>query len=224
MRALDKVCNKATAYKTWIDELSAKGEVCKSYYPSHKYCKDIKANLLLIQNGVCAYTEIQLDDTSQFRDTDWHEGIFDGNSEFQGHLDHFDSSLKKKGKDSWIWENFFFVHPTINNCKNDVRVFDILKPDRPGYDPFQLLDYDLELDIFIVSEQVRNPEDRERIKYMIGALRLNHGFIKRMRLRHLNEVFSRIYARIDGIDKLGDLSTTCFFTAFEFTKRKLQTN
>ena len=223
MKALNKICNKATAYKTWIDNLCKCNKDCTSYYSSHKYCKDIKANLLLVQNGVCAYTEIQLDDISDFNDRDWENGVYIGNAQFQGHLDHFDSSKRHLGKESWLWENFFFVNPTINVVKKDEIVYDILKPDRAHYNPNDFIDYNIELNIFIVSDHITDDGIREQVAHMIdNVLCLNRGFIHRMRKEYLGDVFAEYYAGITDIDDLEITHVKQFFTAFEMTMNKLK--
>jgi ribulose bisphosphate carboxylase small subunit len=216
----NKTCDKAIEYKEWIDKLCQKNETCTNYYSSHKYCNDIKANLILKQDGVCAYTEIELDDPSQFSDNDWTNGKYTGVAQFEGTLDHFDSSLKDKGRESWLWENFFFVHPRINTQKNDAIVYGFLKPDEEDYSPEKYLDYDIDLHVYTVNNNITEVDMIKQVKYMIdNCLLLNFGFIERRRRKYLNRIFANYYA---GIEKLEEIpAVDQFFTAFEYMKKKL---
>lgn len=218
MRAIDKSKEKikATSYKKWIDELTAEGKDCTNYYSNHKYCKDIKANLLLIQQGLCAYTEIELDDISRFKEDDWVDGVYVGNCEFEGSLDHFDSSLKKKGYKSWLWENFFLVHPKINNVKNDTDILALMKPDEEGYDPTNFLDYDSDLHIFTVSEKITEETQRKAVQSMIdNCSLLNYGFIARKRKKYLDNALANYFL---GRQTLDTITVDQFNTAFMFIR------
>lgn len=218
MRALIKNCDLAIKYKDWYDNLPENYKT--NYYPNHKFVKDIKANLLIHQLCVCAYTEIRLDNIEQLKLQKWQEGIYLGYEYFDGELDHFDSSLRDKGRESWMWSNFFFIHHSINGKKNDTIVYNILKPDRLGYDPSKYLYYDSEEHWFHVSPEIDDPEERLQIKYMIdNCVLLNHGRPQRERKTYLNGIFKKRLAEIDF--DLSGLVVDQFFTAFEMMKSKL---
>jgi hypothetical protein len=61
MRKIDKNQQLSTAYQTWENNLEINGLNHPSYNSSNgAYYKDIVMDALRCQNGLCAYTEIQL--------------------------------------------------------------------------------------------------------------------------------------------------------------------
>jgi len=75
MKKLNKSITKAKAFKKWHDEIVAKGEDFPEYNSSNgKYYGDIVAELLLIQNGLCAYTERLLYNLEEIKALDWKDG------------------------------------------------------------------------------------------------------------------------------------------------------
>jgi hypothetical protein len=127
MRKIDKDLTLATAYKKWLQELNKDGKDHPEYSSANKFYKDIVANLLWVQKGLCAYTEMFLVDHTDLDPSEWKKGRFK-EFEFLGHLDHYDSTLKKKK--GWEWTNFFVVHSDVNvKRKGQKPVQGVLKPD-----------------------------------------------------------------------------------------------
>jgi hypothetical protein len=216
MQAINKQCGKATVYKTWLDSLTGNHPKYTSSTIRRRHYTDIKANLVICQKGLCAYTEILLDDHTAFGNQHWQNGKFIGNTEIQGQLDHFDATLKtKKG---WLWKNFFLVHSSVNNSKLDKAVHAFMKPDSTGYSPLNYLDYNFKLHEFTVSPKITNATKAKQIEYMIKVLGLNYGSIQRVRKKMLNDIFID-YKK--GLKTKSQLRTSQFYTAFKIVKSKL---
>lgn len=179
MRKIDKNQQLSTVYQSWENNLEANGMPHPSYNSSNgNHYKDIVMDTLRCQNGLCAYTEIQLCPLQYLTAENWENGRYIvRNRVHDGQLDHFDEQLKWKDKTDyqrkdWLWSNFFMIDSDTNNRKGDKSVDYILKPDNDDYDPFRLLDYSLETHLFIAHLDL--PEvDRIRIKNMIDILGLN---------------------------------------------------
>jgi hypothetical protein len=215
MQVIKKKCAKATVYKAWLDGLTGKHP--KYVSSSFRFYIDIKANLMICQKGLCAYTEIRLDDDTVFAaSAQWKKGKYVGDTEVQGQLDHWDASLKKtKG---WDWDNFFLTHNSVNNSKLARPVHSFMKPDSTGYSPEKYLDYNYLLHEFTVSPSVKGLAKRTQIQDMINVLGLNYGSIKRIRAKELNEIFTD---HKKGLKTKAQLRTSQFHTAFKMIKDKL---
>jgi len=215
MRKINKKCNKATKYKAWLD--TKKGKHPKYSSSSFRFYRDIKANLMACQEGLCAYTEIKLDDSDYFKQPAvWENGVYIGDTQIQGQLDHFDFLLKKRRK-GWEWSNFFLCHSDINNAKLDQPVYDFMKPDGQNYSPYKYLDYNYRLHKFTASPKIRDLNKRAQVEDMIKILGLNYGSIQRLRKKYLNDIFIDFEKDTKGID---ELSVDMFFTAFEIIRTK----
>src|SRR6218665_3124816 len=128
MRKIDKKLELATSYKKWLEKLQKSGKNHPKYTSSNnKFYYDIIANLLWVQQGLCAYTEMYLLNKNSVAAKEWTEGTFK-QFEFLGQLDHFNAEMKdKKG---WEWDNFFVVHSDVNvKRKRDKKINGIIKPD-----------------------------------------------------------------------------------------------
>lgn len=189
---------------------------------NHRFYTDIVMNLLYCQQGLCAYTEVQLCPFSFLTPDNWAEnGCYAGSAEVQGKvnegsLEHFDEKLKLKPSDStsqpkdWLWSNFFVIHTDTNTRKGFKPVDYILKPDREGYDPFTLLDYSDETHQFIPkADGSLDDETRERIKRMLQTLGINFPNVVDKRRNIINRLLGL------GLDHLENQ----FPTAFEFCRR-----
>lgn len=190
MQKIDKSIILSTAYKKWVDTFANQNLKHDTYNSSNgKYYRDIVMNLLHCQNGLCAYTEQSLcDDETEYQSDKWSkEGRYINQKEdiFDGHLDHFDSTQKKE--QAWLWENFFMVSEAINNKKKDKLVYDILKPDREGYDPDKLLSYLPQTGIFKANPALTIKE-QEEVEYMLEVLGINRKQVVNRRRRILNEL------------------------------------
>lgn len=200
MRKIDKTIRFATTYRDWVNDLEARGEDHPPYNSSQgKYYKDIVMELLRCQNGLCAYTEVQLCPPQYFAENCWANGRYQLTDRSQdGQLDHFDERLKWKAKDGyihkdWLWENFFMIDSNVNNRKGDKTIDYILKPDNDDYNPFILLEYSLYTHHFIANPEL-SEEHQERIEKMIHILGLNFpnlvdkrkNMIEKCRLYNIN--------------------------------------
>ena len=176
MRKIDKNTILSQEYKEWVGGLEADNH--PQYNSSkNKYYHDIKMSLLYCQQGLCAYTEQMLCDTSYIDSINWDTEKYikkltqDDKNAIQGDLEHFDESLKSKN--AWLWDNLFIV-TTHNNCriKGSKAVKHILKPDSIDYDPNKYLTFDSEEGIF-GANGVLSDSEKEDVEYMIRTLGLN---------------------------------------------------
>lgn len=227
MRFIDKSIVRSTEYKTWEEQFESENAPHDKYYSNHRYYRDIAMALFYCQNGLCAYTEMDLGlNEEDFAADMWSNGRYINQSiDFFGQLDHFDESLKSKKQDAvgikdWLWDNFFMVHTDINTkVKGKKAVFPILKPDRVGYNPFELLSYNLDLHRFTPNfENVDDVEQQEQINAMIEVLGLNYDPILKSRSKY----FAEIMKDINDFGKDWDSVPQKFPTAFEMIKQELQ--
>ena len=194
MKKIDKTQQLSTLYKAWENDLEKKNLPHPKYNSSQgEYYKDIVMDVLRCQNGLCAYTEVQLCPSKYLIPDNWEKGRYKGGIEgrvHNGQLEHFDETLKWKDKKDittnqttdddkrvyqhkdWLWSNFFMVESDTNNLKGTKTVDSILKPDAEDYDPFKLFEYSKATHHYIPNTDL--PEtDRKRIKNMIDVLGLN---------------------------------------------------
>jgi hypothetical protein len=215
MRKIDKSKILSTVYKKWEEELEINQENHPQYESTHRFYTDVVMNLYHIQDGLCAYTEKKiLACEDDYTDNKWVKGrckIVKPNH--LGQLEHFDPKLKNK--QSWLWDNLFMVLNEVNHRKSDKATDSILKPDRPNYDPYELLDYDFEKHIFFanVKNGKLNQNEIDRINSMIDVLGLN--FVKDWRKKYVSE---RIKALEFGI--IPEPAEE-YMTAFEITRKNL---
>jgi len=200
MRKLNKPKILSTKYKEWEEELERSGNPHPVYNSSrNRFYKDIVANLLHIQDGLCAYTEIRLCDEDIVDNHNWENGKFAVNNfEFKGQLDHFDPSLKTEK--AWLWSNFYVVDSDVNmKKKRDSEVDSILDPGSVDYDEHRYLDYSCSTHLFIANSNL-TPDEKERVNSMISVLGLNYGPIKDIRRRFLSEKFKSIDFGLEDSD------------------------
>lgn len=217
MRRIAKACNLSTEYKTWHDDFEQGGQDHPKYTSSrHRYYLDVVMNLFSCQGGLCAYTEMPLCPPEAYDSANWVNGRYEGhNPQIKGQLEHFDSSLKvSKG---WLWDNFFMVDTDINNrVKKQLVVDCILKPDREGYDEFELLEYNSSMHIFHARTSL-SVELQNRINTMIETLGINYGIVKSERRSFLMELLADIEFEMKTWDRIVPHK---FPTAFEMMKRE----
>jgi len=221
MRKLDKSVVLSTQYKEWEEQLeTGKHPDYEQQSIKNKFYLDIAMNLLHIQGGVCAYTEISLCDPAKVSPANWHAGKYKTKAKAikelckGGALDHFNPILKANGN-SWSWDNFFFIDTDANNWKRDKAVDNILKPDNPDYDEHKYLEYDADLHVFIANSDL--PEDIQiRVEQMINILGIN--LVEYHRKKYLTEKFNEL--KFSG----KPVSVFQFFTAFEMSEKALKNN
>ncbi len=214
MQKIQKNLTLATAYKKWLDGLSKPGKKYPVYSSSNnRYYYDIIANLLWVQKGLCAYTEMYLINKRTVDPKHWAKGQFK-KFEFLGQLDHFDPSLKAtKG---WEWNNFFVAHSDVNTKrKRDKTIHGIIKPDNNNYDPFEFLEYDFKQHHFLPNRN-KSLKDQTLILEDINTLGLNFQPIIDYRIEYLKPIIDEV--------QLGLLTTSNarkkldkFYTAFEMS-------
>lgn len=170
MKKIEKDLSLATSYKKWLEDLDKSKQNHPEYKSSQGYYYDIVANLLWVQKGLCAYTEMYLINPDDVKPEKWEKGKFK-KFEFLGQLDHYNSSLKKtKG---WEWTNFFMVHSDVNvKRKGSKKVNEVLKPDKKEYDPFYFLEYDFKTHNFVPNRE-RDFHQQKLILEDINTLGLN---------------------------------------------------
>ncbi len=207
MRKLDKTQILSEIYKKWEEDLEDNNKQHPKYTDSKfrkKFYLDIVMNLFYIQNGLCAYTEQELCDEKFFKKENWQEEIYIfENTEFKGHLEHYDESLKSKnnqeGIKDWLWSNFFMAESDTNTkikgrkaVEKDTNGKYILKPDATDYNEFELLEYDIKNNLFRANRK-QPKEKRKQIDRMIkDVLGINYGVLPKKRSKiikkHLNSI------------------------------------
>ncbi|SHM86787.1 hypothetical protein SAMN05444266_112119 [Chitinophaga jiangningensis] len=214
MKYIDKSIILASKYKQWLDGLTAKGQQHNSYTSSKgKYYYDIIANLIWVQQGLCAYSERRMQDHGLCAPSKWSEGKF-AKFEFAGHLDHYDCTLKKDY--GWLWANFFLIDADINTkLKRDKKPSGLQKPDAPDYDPAHYLEYKLPEHIFVPS-RILAFDTQELINKDISCLGLNFQPIIDIGREYLAPYLFDVEFEILSIDA-ARRKLTQFFTAFELS-------
>lgn len=221
MRAISKTIVYATAYKDWESDL---GNGKHPKYAATGHYKSIMAELLILQDGVCAYSEKRLVEKNELEEykKSFVNGKFTGEiKRMPIDLEHFDSRLKEDF--GWRWSNFFAVDSNINQkekrieearlIKEGKSVHSLMKPDNIGYDPFSLLDYE-PLSNMIISNTKLDSNKKEQVDEMIICLGLNNGSIKSSRKRYFAELKFR--------ESTGEVVIPDqFFTSWEIIKRQL---
>lgn len=205
MRKIDKTEILSSRYKEWVDKLDR--DNVNHPDESRTYYYDVVMNLLRCQKGVCAYTEMFLCNPDLLKEDKWKNGKYRlKNPECFGELDHFDPKLKKEKY--WKWENLFVIASKINKRKGAEEVDDILKPDSPGYDPIELLEYNEMFHVFIPHMGIEDKAIRARIQQMIDVLHLNYDVVSRERRRFLKEAFK-------AVETGESIEIDRFFTAYQ---------
>jgi hypothetical protein len=218
MRRIEKDLTLATAYKNWLDNLEQLGENHPEYTSNNQYYKDVVANLLWIQQGLCAYTEMYLIDKDKVAPINWTLGRVN-DFEFLGHLDHYYSSLKKER--GWDWNNFFVIHADVNVKKKGKKIaHGILKPDDPHYNPFYFLEYDFKSHNFLPNCE-RDESLQEKILNDINTLGLNFQPIADFRREYLNPLIDDVFLRKLTLDEARGRLVQ-FYTAFEMSIQSLK--
>lgn len=225
MKKINKKQQLSTVYKKWENDLEEKNTDHPKYISSKgEYYIDIVMDLLRCQNGLCAYTEVQLCPIEFLTDNKWVKGRYKENIDgkvHNGQLEHFDESLKWKEKSEktttdnnvihqkkdWLWSNFFMVDSDTNNRKSTKAVDYIVKPDLDNYDPFILFDYSLITHMFTPNTDLTKTE-QNRIRAMIEVLGINFSNVVDKRRQVLTRTVN--YPLISEIQ---------FPTAVEFYKR-----
>jgi len=188
MRKLNKTICMATEYEKWFAQNKT-----KEYYSSRYPYYDVLYELLIIQQGLCAYTEYRLvsEENLETIKNGFEKGKYSNNFKPQipAQIEHFSKENKKIS--GWNFENLFAVFGSINLDKNKLEdkygIDNILKPDSEDYSPEKYLLYDKDLHIFFPNSKL-DIETQNRIKNMIIVLGLNNDFIKMKRSEYLKEI------------------------------------
>lgn len=219
MRKLNKKHELSTVYKKWEDDLEKNNKPYPKYNSTKgEFYTDIFTNLLNLQNGLCAYTEIYLCNPKKVKVENWKEGRFYKQKIRVkelckgGSLDHFDPKLKENK--AWLFENLFFIDTDINNWKKNKEVDNILKPDLKEYDEYELLEYDNKEHIFLANTNL-DMAKQERINKMLDTLGIN--LVKDIRQEYLNPIIEDI--TLGNIKTWEDTKVYQFPTAFKMCKK-----
>jgi len=136
-----------------------------------------------------------------------------------GHLDHYDSGLKKKKGGEW--NNFFVVHGDVNvKRKGQRKPYGLLKPDRPTYDPFYYLEYDYKTHNFVPNSE-RDTSLQTKILHDINTLGLNYKPIIDYRREYLTPIIDDVSLGIMTLTKAKERLFK-FYTAFEMSIQSLR--
>ncbi|MDI9364334.1 MAG: hypothetical protein QM541_05245 [Flavobacterium sp.] len=215
MRKLNKTLALATIYQGWHNDLEENNENHPAYNSANgEFYVDIVANLLWVQDGLCAYSEQFLYDKAELVAENWAEGRYaKGKFEFYGNLEHYDESLK--GNKAWLWSNLFVVQTDINNKKGTKPVMYALKPDADDYNPFSLLEYDFVEHKFLPNRNI-NFAEQARILHDINVLGLNFKPLTQVRRDVINTLIEEIQLKKKSLQE-ARASLREYFTAFEMT-------
>ncbi len=192
MRQLKKTLNLATNFETWY-----KTNTTATYNSSNNdFYYDVLYELLIIQHGVCAYTEYRLieEDNLETLKQLINKGKPNEKNRISipAQLEHFDKSKKKIN--GWDWDNFFAVNTHTNNKKNKLEdthgIHPILKPDSTSYIPEKYLCYDKTFHLFYPNITL-NEQEKEAVKKMIIVLGINDDYIKMKRKEYLMPIALR---------------------------------
>lgn len=217
MRKIDKTTILSTDYKKWEEALP---ELHPKYNSSNnkEYYYDIVMNLFHCQKGLCAYTEMILCSPEPLQDIIWVDEKYPYPSDeslFNGQLDHFDSTMKDT--QGWLWDNLFMVDSDTNRRKLKKDVDEILKPDREGYDPFLLLEYNSQINKFLANTELE-VDTQNTINHLLNnVLGVNH-FTVTFKRRSIGDKIDSI---LQGFKTWDNIEITEFPTAFEFCKREI---
>lgn len=216
MRKIDKNLQLALAFKDWLTTLGDSNH--PQYTSQNEYYKDIVANLLWVQDGLCAYTEKFLINSQRVSPDKWVDGKFD-KIEIDGDLDHYNPKLKTDF--GWDWSNFFLIDKNTNSSRvKGVKVPNsILKPDNESYDPFHFLEYDYEKHIFCANS-ILDFEQQVRVKEDIDILGLNYQPIIDFREKYLNPIILDVQNKQKTLE-LARKDLIQFKTAFEMSLQNL---
>ncbi len=176
MRKIDKSKILSTQYKEWVEKLDKERRDHPKPKSNDRFYFDVVMNLLHCQKGVCAYTESPLVEPEFLTEDKWEGGRYKEKKPKRfGHLEHFNPELKKKK--GYEWDNLFVACSDINVLKGKKGIDDILKPDSAGYEPMELLAYDTMTHCFFPNPNIDDEKLKERIRYMLKLLQLNHPTI-----------------------------------------------
>ncbi|OFX42743.1 MAG: hypothetical protein A2046_11190 [Bacteroidetes bacterium GWA2_30_7] len=194
MRKLNKTLSLSAEFSKWY----AKNKTKEYNSTSNKFYYDVLYELLIIQDGLCAYTEFRLIDEPSL------EKIKDGFKKGKYSIDYFPDnpatiehfSKTKKKNSGWDWDNLFAVFGDINIQKNHLEnkygIEDILKPDKAEYNNLKCLMYNKSLHIFFPNSWLTNAL-QNKVANMIIVLGLNNDFIKMKRREYLSEIKDKEY-------------------------------
>jgi hypothetical protein len=197
MRKIDKTKILSTVYKNWEDNLVNTDQNHGKYNSSaNEHYIDVVMNLLHVQNGLCAYTEMRLCNEDLIAEDKWEQGMYNNrNPQFNGQLDHFDPTLKEHK--AWLWSNLFLIDSDINTkVKGKKEVDDILKPDTDAYNEEDLLEYICDKNIFIANTELAT-DIQERINNMIIKLGINFDPVTDKRRRYIADKIKQIEFEIE---------------------------
>jgi len=220
MRKINKEIRFATKYKEWVENETNFPE----YSASFKFHKDILYQLLICQNGLCAYSEKRLLEEWEIENCkkDFIDGIYNkANYEIAVDVEHFDSTLKSVN--GWLWNNLFAVLRPINQDVKRKReaemkkkyngkgVNEILKPDSTSYNPYELLTYNWKEHKFYPNDKTLENNTFDIVADMIYVLGLNYGFVKRERKEYLERFVENYKSKKVSFPNQ-------YITAFEMSK------
>ena len=187
------------------------------YESSKGFYYDIVAELLLIQDGLCAYTERLLYNVEEVRALEWKDGkLRSPFPKVDGDLEHFDPTLKERK--GWLWDNFFMADHKVNlKWKGTKSVDKILKPDQPEYDPFHLFKYDFDTHLYLPNSKNLTVAEIERVKKMLLILGINSSPTRDLREEVINKIIDKI--KLETLE-WDTIKIKRFPTAIEMLKRE----
>jgi hypothetical protein len=189
MKKLHKTITLSTQFQKWY----ALNSTHKYDSSANKFYSDLFYELLIIQEGLCAYTEFRIVEESKLFEL--KNGFVNGkytntySPSIPGQIEHFSKS--KKQSNGWDWDNLFVVFDKVNHAKNKLEdqygIHDILKPDTLSYSPDTYLSYDAAEHIFYPNNTL-DKTTSDKVFSMILVLGLNNDFIKMERREYLETI------------------------------------
>jgi len=213
----------ATEFFEYIQDYQKKNNGKYPKYDSQdKYYKDVYINLLICQQGLCAYTEQFIyREFDEFKSEKyWKKGKYAGEKpKLDADIEHFKPQSTCNLECDWQWNNLFLVLTHINrNIKKTKIIPDFLKPDNPEYSPEKYFTYNLTTHRFVASQKL-DEKTKLEIEQALEDLGINssHTIISNRK--------NQINKYIQTIKYMGEIDSSEvkeFKTAFHLIKEELK--
>ncbi len=195
------------------------------YSSNDKFYKDVFINLLICQEGLCAYTErFIFEEYTEYENPDyWKNGKFILKKPIlDADIEHF--IPKSKENLDWQWENLFLILPHVNRYKNNKEIPDYLKPDRPEYSPEKYFKYNFTTNRFVPNPEL-DKETKAQIKQALDDLGINSSeTIRSHRRRTLNKYIQTMKLLENIKIDIKEYQTAFYFIKDDILSGKLSEN
>ena len=185
-----------------------------------KYYKDVFFNLLICQQGVCAYTEIAIDLFYSEKKNLWEDGKYIGEKIISdGEIEHYKARSRcVKQECDWEWDNLFLVSKHVNQAKSNKSVYDFMSPNNKNYSPEKYLSYNFERHNFFPNPNI-DEQTAIKVNQTIEKLCLNNSVtIWSRRKKKLQIFLFEVYYEKYSLQEIRNKKLDEFYTAFEMSE------